>query len=686
MTPLVKRRLYLGSGGGGTPPVEPPVEPPPTGQKLTGAAVNGGKRRPGTGHLPYLNLYKHGCYPWASSGTRHTTNGFGGLVTLTPGVEANRWMFGIPGVSVPLWLKDGNYTMKWDGPSGGELSVRVTGEGVSGGTRASPNTYTFNFANPGGTGVSWYFYVTNNRTGTGAANFAITNIRCVYTPYLSLHDVNGLLFCPDYAACMPDHMIAYRNMDPAEIGGNNGSSVIEMIRPIEAEGWGWDTDDWSGPFYTGEPFEVSAEFCKQMNCDLHCNVPIQGNQAMYDAIGARLWAHLSSRPDISVIIAVGNENWDGGGSSQWLRTYASAPANVARCQDNQAFAEAERTLIAARGLLNAGFPRNRVIVTAELQLYGNWNINVDGYGGWMMRYVDTLGLVKLNARYGDIVDRVVTAGYQHFQNPAWQDILYAWKLLSLDWTTITDAEILQYLQNSNNEMSGVIDARVSDLRLTTGRDIPIGSYEGGSEVTYFDKNYAGTYPHFKVDAANNKIVFTAEYATMNFTDGDLWYQYETYVPPAGNWSNYVGPTPPTCASTLPIWTPGYIRRVDATGARFYTTKAAATATYANDAAAKAASIVLDQPASGQEYIGNDITRRDQFLARFDSFSRSPAAGTAMANMLAATIGTTKLRYPCNYIDIGGWPQGDGYNAWWGLKAGKYAPPIQRHIVYKQFAG
>ena len=134
------------------------------------------------------------------------------------------------------------------------------------------------------------------------------------------------------------------------------------------------------------------------------------------------------------------------------------------------------------------------------------------------------------------------------------------------------------------------------------------------------------------------------------------------------------------ASVAPFTTYGsnadvYARAVDANNVRFYTTFAAATASYANDAAAKAASITLDSNVA-DTYYGANFTRVADFGARIATYLDGPAGLAMYQRAYAAFIGKGKLQAWCQLYDVTGYAAGTFASAW-GLKSSIYAPDTPR---------
>jgi hypothetical protein len=683
----LRLRISRAASSGTQPPIEPPIEPPVAGAaRLTGLAYNSNQHQQYFGTSPYLNLFKNNFSDWNSGGTPvHTRDQFEQLATLPHGASCSKTIWAFFAKDVTGNVKNGSYTIKWAGVSGSNIAVNVTGAGVSGGNRVDGNTYTFNWTYPGA-GDSKLTFVVQNFSGASA--FPVTNVRCVWTTYLPQHEA-GEIFCPDYLACMVANPLAYRMTGPLQIWGNPTSGSAQ-VRPFEADAWGAYLEDYNAQvvFYTGQPYEVGAEFGKKMNCDIICPVPLAGTQECYDVIGARMWSRLSARPDVHIILTIGNENWSTAQNNQWF----AGPAYLNKYKDengiaNAPQAEAQKLLMAARGFLNAGFPRSQLIITPELQLYGSWNHLVDGYGGMMMQYVDSAGLVSAGKYFHEIIDRINTAPYQHMHldSGGYGGALFNWQLLALDWVNLTDAQILHLLQNDNDEISYVIDARVAEMAAVAGRTIPIGSYEWGNEVVYQYENKSGVYPQFIVNGVTNELIRAPGYEAFTATDGDVCLVQNTFMPPAGNNSNYTGPNPGVPGPSI-VDGGGYAFRNSPNGFRLYNSSTganSATSTYATDALAKAASIPLYTGYGSQQYTINNDTRYWQFIDRMEAFNLGPGGGTAITALHAATIGPTKIRYPCQYFDVGGWPAPRvGQDHWYGLKRGKYQTDTPRMLAYK----
>lgn len=640
--------------------------------RLTGPSINSGiSQQFGCSPL-YLNVIKNNFTDW-SAGTRDANEQ---LATLPAGATANRALWANYGEDIAHCIKQGSYTLRWGGTTGTDVSVNVTGPGVSNVIRVNPSTVTFDFNNTD-TEATVRAAFTNNR---GDSTFPITGISCVFTSYVGSFDA-GEIFSPDYLACMPTNLLAWRMMSAVQIWGNP-TTLLSQVRPESADSWSWFQDgDPAAHFTTGMPYEVAAKLAIKLNCDLMCCFPLAADQACYDGIAARLFTVLASHPNQHVIATVGNENWNTSMSNNAAgQHYLQDIFGAAQSPPiNGPQAEAKKNLMAWKALQNAGFPRAQIVRAPEVQLYGD--AHSFGYIGIMMDYVDNDGIISAGAVFSTLVDRLNTAPYCHFHDGTFQGQMYHTRLMNLDWVNMSDATMLAYFQNDINEINSVILSLRSVLLAETGRTIPIGCYEWGQEVTLEFGNRDGLFYQFQVDAANNKVVWQSNFLPVTFTDGDSWRHDNTYIAPAGNGSNYTGPNPGTCSASIGNQASAYIRRVDANSARFYSSQAAATATYANDAAAKAASITLYAIYGTQVYTANNATRNAQMRVRMDSFLNGAGGKTLYENMHAGTIGPTLLSSPCQLYEVGGWPIAQ-YGQWWGLKHGPLSTNNERFLFYK----
>lgn len=639
----------------------------------------------------FINLFNNTNQNWHTSSLGNfpinIANGY--ILNMVNGdsIACNIWNF-----STNSWhrIKAGHYILKW---SGAQFTATVTGTGVSGGAMNGTNRYEFDLAQFTTGAVILTVSFANATGSTGSITAGAAGVRGSLVLCHTDHEIawdGGAIWNPDYVSFLGSNVSYFRSAKGSAVENNYVTTDTTAVLNEGHLFWGANADatdtGWST---TGIPYSAVAKLCVLLGCDYLANFPMGGTDAVYAVIAAQI-ASVSAFTG-NIFPEVGNENWgaykaptyptSGAAMTTWLNTTYAAAHGLTQAPES----EAHIAMRAAAALKAAGISASRVKLSLAFQtkaFLGNTTPGCGSYPDIALNLVDTGNLMGQGAtkKVYELCEQVFVSGYATPNDGSHIGLsdsdsydMYYGRIQAVDWKTRTDAQMDAFYDAGIEETVRWIAATNTYLtNLRPALATTLASYEMGHQFVGGSGNLA-----------------TLLYTLNITTNTGVWDSGILGNPSNGDIVRFYTNAPFT------TWTEKdyFIRVVDANNFRVYATGVgvgSATDTYANDAAAKAASITLNSASGGPFYLAN-WTRCVESFDRTNTYFASAAGLAFYQRTFSNFVGVGKCRAYCQSVDLEGWTRsadwpavgtsGPTYEYLHGLKGSLYDTDTPRSLWF-----
>lgn len=595
----------------------------------------------------------------------------------------------------PAKIKTGLYHVYW---TGDDLAVDLSSNHVASGslTKVAPGHWTFILNQfQDGAGVNQLSIGFTNNAGTTSGTQQ--HMGMVHDSFFTywLTDAWDSSINPDYITWAGQNLAVWRNMKAAAIENSSVTNDTTAILTEQHVFWGGAQVYGGGPVNgqpstTGMPYSFQAKICAKLNCDLVACVPLGSSDAVMDLCAQQV----KSVPQFTGAVwpCAGNENWNTGYKS---------PLGEATTGGNAAFqylnndypglwptasfsnfrqAEAHAHCRAWAAFKRAGFSESRLRIYVEQQY-----VDPTGGGGVVLDSINWVDTTNVLGK-GSVALKTVLQGYAvaPYNSPVDPDgnALFNARFTEFDWLNMDDATVGGFFSRGQDATAALVPGIVNTVK-SLAPNAQLVCYEWGQQCIGGISGFGGGNIPFNVDHTANTMKSISGNAQFRITkDGDGWFWYYNGVDGANGCP--ITTYNPGAYPQTPIYTR---RRLGNSEELYcYDTYAKAIAVYADDAAAKAASLVLNAVATAP-FLGANFTRMQEACLRIRTWMDTNPGKQMYRNFFNATIGANKFNYTCQLSDLGEYAVPDNYAVkLFGLKATLYADDTPRSLWHNAQVG